>query len=83
MKLLAEDGYVRPNVQIAVFLILAAFLLFSGISDLMDPSTPLDRFTGVMKLVALPGCLGFAWYGYRKKKRQIQAAAGAGQPPAK
>jgi hypothetical protein len=76
MKLLAEDVYLRPKIQVLVGLILSVLLFGSGVMSVMFPSTAADRFLGPLQLLGAPGGLYVAWYGYRKMKRQGQPAEG-------
>ena len=77
MKLFAEDGDLRPKIQVALGLIVAALFLGTGIMSVMFPSLSTDRFFGVLELIAVPTWIYVAWHGYRKMKKVGQTAATA------
>jgi hypothetical protein len=79
MKLLAEDGYLRPKIQFLGGLVIAAFCLGDGLLSVMSPSIPAGRLFGTLQLIGTPAVMYYAWHGYRKMKRQGQPAASANQ----
>src|SRR5579872_1540283 len=75
MKLLADDGYLKPKVQVACGIGMAVFSVGSGISDLTDPPTALGRPFGIITLLGIPCGLYVACYGYRKMQRIPQVGS--------
>lgn len=70
MKLLGEDGYVKPQVQIGCALGAALCSLVLGIWNLVAPDTAFDRPFGVFLLLGVPFAIYIAWHGYRKMRSQ-------------
>lgn len=79
MKLLAENGRLRPKVQFVLFAILGVFFVADAATSLLSPSSQFDRVSTVFELIALPGMAYFSWQGYRKMRRNGQTPEGSDQ----
>jgi len=73
MKLMAPDGYLRPDVQLVLGLVLAACFLIAGIAEVTSRAMP-DTFFGILALIGVPAWMYMAWCGYRKMKRSDRRA---------
>jgi len=83
MRLFAEDGYLRPKVQVAFGLIAAVISIESGIRNAMSPSLSTDRFFGILELIAVPACIYVAWHGYRKIKMAALDVSSTAEAPSR